>query len=77
MIKLVTGFEPFGASKVNTSELVVTTLAALGEPGVDAGSLHLTCPRAPRQQAASPSQARGPGYLDQRSKSASSLAVDE
>lgn len=34
MTTLVTGFEPFGGSKVNSSELVVTALAALGELGV-------------------------------------------
>ncbi|MFA5111411.1 MAG: pyroglutamyl-peptidase I [Desulfobaccales bacterium] len=31
---LVTGFEPFGGAKVNSSELVVTMLDALEEPGV-------------------------------------------
>lgn len=31
---LVTGFEPFGESRVNSSELVVTALDALEEPGV-------------------------------------------
>ena len=34
MTTLVTGFEPFGGSKVNSSELVVTALDYLGEPGV-------------------------------------------
>ena len=34
MTTLVTGFEPFGGSNVNSSELVVTALAALGERGV-------------------------------------------
>jgi pyroglutamyl-peptidase len=31
---LVTGFEPFGGSNVNSSELIVTALATLGERGV-------------------------------------------
>ena len=34
MTTLVTGFEPFGDSKVNSSELVVTALGSLGRPGV-------------------------------------------
>jgi pyroglutamyl-peptidase len=34
MTTLVTGFEPFGGSKVNTSELVVTSLAAVKERDV-------------------------------------------
>jgi pyroglutamyl-peptidase len=34
MTTLVTGFEPFGGFKVNSSELVVTALAAGNEPGV-------------------------------------------
>ena len=34
MTTLVTGFEPFGDSKVNASELVVTALDSLGRPDV-------------------------------------------
>jgi pyroglutamyl-peptidase len=34
MRTLVTGFEPFGGFEVNSSELVVTALAARNEPGV-------------------------------------------
>jgi pyroglutamyl-peptidase len=34
MTTLVTGFESFGGSRTNSSELVVTALGALGEPGV-------------------------------------------
>jgi pyroglutamyl-peptidase len=34
MRTLVTGFEPFGGLRANSSELVVTALAASGEPGV-------------------------------------------
>jgi pyroglutamyl-peptidase len=34
MTTLVTGFEPFGGSRTNSSELVVTALGALGEPGI-------------------------------------------
>jgi pyroglutamyl-peptidase len=34
MTTLVTGFEPFGGSKVNSSELVVNALDALAEPNV-------------------------------------------
>lgn len=34
MTTLVTGFEPFGGSSTNSSELVVTALAAVDEPGV-------------------------------------------
>ena len=34
MTTLVTGFDPFGESKLNASELVVTALAALNEPGL-------------------------------------------
>jgi pyroglutamyl-peptidase len=34
MTTLVTGFEPFGGSKVNSSELVVAALDYLEEPGV-------------------------------------------
>ncbi len=34
MTMLVTGFEPFGGSRVNSSELVVTALDSPGKPGV-------------------------------------------
>lgn len=34
MTSLITGFEPFGGSRMNSSEVVVTALAAAGEPGV-------------------------------------------
>ncbi|HSB69264.1 MAG TPA: pyroglutamyl-peptidase I [Candidatus Methylomirabilis sp.] len=34
MTTLVTGFEPFGGSRTNSSELVVTAMGAMGEPGV-------------------------------------------
>lgn len=46
MMTLVTGFEPFGGSRVNCSELVVTALAALGEPGVTAAVLPTSYHRA-------------------------------
>jgi pyrrolidone-carboxylate peptidase len=34
MRTFVTGFEPFGGFEVNSSEFVVTSLAARNEPGV-------------------------------------------
>lgn len=34
MTTLVTGFEPFGGSQANSSELLVTALDYIGEPGV-------------------------------------------
>lgn len=32
--KLVTGFEPFGGSQVNSSEMVIASIEALGLPGI-------------------------------------------
>ncbi len=49
MTTLVTGFEPFGGSKVNSSELVVKALDSLGQPNVVTAVLPTSYRRAEAQ----------------------------